>query len=158
MPEWVWWLIAAAVLGLAELHTLTLMLGLLAVAALPAALVGALGGSAPVQVLVFAAGAALALLVVRPIAARHRHLPASLRTGAAALVGRRGVAVKAVDSRGGLVRIGGEVWTARTYADDLVVAEGGAVDVVEIDGATAVVLPLDQPPATSPEPNTSEQP
>jgi membrane protein implicated in regulation of membrane protease activity len=145
MPEWVWWLIAAGVLGLAELHTLTLMLGMLAVAALPAALVALLGGPASLQVLTFAIAAALLLLVIRPIAARHRHAPATLRTGTAALIGRRGTAVSDVDAGQGLVRIGGEVWSARTYTDGVVVPAGASVDVIEIDGATAVVLPLDSP-------------
>ena len=142
MPDWVWWLIAAGVLGLAELHTVTLVLGMLAVAALPAAIVGAVGAPASLQVLTFALASVLSLLVIRPIAARHRHTPLGLRTGTAALVGKRGTAVSDVDSGQGLVRIGGEVWTARTYDEGVVVPAGAAVDIVEIEGATAVVLPV----------------
>jgi membrane protein implicated in regulation of membrane protease activity len=142
MPDWVWWLIAAGVLGLAELHSLTLVLGMLAIAAVPAALTGVAGAPATLQVLTFAIASALLLLVIRPIAARHRRTPLALRTGTAALVGKRGTAVSAVDASQGLVRIGGEVWTARTYDDSVVVPAGASVDVVEIDGATAVVLPV----------------
>jgi membrane protein implicated in regulation of membrane protease activity len=141
MPDWVWWLIAAGVLGLAELHTVTLVLGMLAIAAVAGALAGVAGAPAAIQVLTFAVASALALLVVRPIAARHRRTPLALRTGTAALVGKRGTTVSAVDAMQGLVRIGGEVWTARTY-DECVVPAGAPVDVVEIDGATAVVLPI----------------
>src|SRR4051794_18161378 len=97
MAVWVLWVVVAGVLGLAELHTLTLVLGMLAVAALPAALVAGLGGSGVEQILTFAAGSVLLLGVVRPVARRHRHLPAGLRTGAAALVGRRAVVVAPVD-------------------------------------------------------------
>jgi len=142
MPDWVWWLIAAGVLGLAELHTVTLVLGMLAIAAVAGGVAGVIGAPATVQVLTFAITSALALLVVRPIAARHRHTPLALRTGTAALVGKRGTTVSAVDATQGLVRIGGEVWTARTYDEDIVVPAGAPVDVVEIDGATAVVLPI----------------
>ena len=39
----------------------------------------------------------------------------------------------------GSVRIGGEVWTARSYDDDEVIAAGKKVQVVEIRGATAFV-------------------
>ena len=149
MPDWLPWLIAAGVLGLVELHTLTLVLGMLAVAALPAAGVAAAGGSPALQVLVFAIGAALALAVVRPIARRHRNLPPGLRTGAAARVGQRGTVVTAIADGRGQVRIGGEVWSARSYDDEQQLPVGAAVDVVGIDGATAVVLardphPLDQ--------------
>jgi len=113
MPDWLPWLIAAGVLGLVELHTLTLVLGMLAVAALPAAATAGVGGSPALQVLVFAIGAALGLLVVRPVARRHRNLPPGLRTGAAALVGQRGTVVTAIADGHGQVRIGGEVWSAR---------------------------------------------
>ena len=44
MP-WIVWLIAAVVLGVAEFFTLTLAFGLLAAAALVAAIVAGLGGS-----------------------------------------------------------------------------------------------------------------
>ena len=142
MAVWVFWVVAVGVLGLAELHTLTLVLGMLAIAALPAALVAGVGGSAVEQILTFAAGSVLLLGVVRPVARRHRNLPPGLRTGAAALVGRRGLVVAPVDANDGRVRIAGEIWSARLYADDTAVPAGAEVDVVAIDGATALVLPL----------------
>src|SRR3954469_3400720 len=99
---WLVWIVLAGVLGLAELHTVTLVLGMLAVAALPAALVAALGASPAAQVAVFAAGSVLLLGVVRPVARRHRrHTPVELRTGTAALVGRQGVVVAAIDAQSG---------------------------------------------------------
>ncbi|MDQ1747849.1 MAG: hypothetical protein QOD07_2112 [Frankiaceae bacterium] len=156
MPAWLPWLIAAGILGLVELHTLTLVLGMLAVAALPAAATAAVGGGPALQVLVFAIAAALALAVVRPVARRHRNSPSGLRTGTAALIGQRAVVVAAIaPSPGGgghgQVRIGGEVWSARSYADDQHLPVGAAVDVVGIEGATAVVL------ARDPQPHTIEQ-
>jgi membrane protein implicated in regulation of membrane protease activity len=39
------------------------------------------------------------------------------------------------------VKIDGEVWTARSYADDEVIDVGQRVEVVEIRGATALVMP-----------------
>jgi len=148
MPDWLPWLVAAGILGLVELHTLTLVLGMLAVAALPAAAAAGVGAPPAVQVLVFALAAVLTLAVVRPIARRHRKLPPGLRTGAAALVGQRGTVVIAVADGRGQVRIGGEVWSARSYADDQHLPVGAVVDVVGIDGATAVVLARDPNPPT----------
>lgn len=151
MPDWLPWLVAAGILGLVELHTLTLVLGMLAVAAVPAAATAAAGGSPAWQVLVFAIASVLALAVVRPVAQRHRNLPPGLRTGAAALVGQRGVVVSAIEATEngqshGQVRIGGEVWSARSYTDDQPLPVGAAVDIVGIDGATAVVLARDPQP------------
>ena len=139
---WVIWVVVAGLLGLAELHTVTLVLGMIALGALPAALVAALGASPAAQVVTFAVASALLLGVVRPVARRHRHMPASLRTGTAALVGRQGLAVTAVDDRSGQVRIGGEVWSARLYAPGTPAAAGATVDIIDIDGATALVLPV----------------
>jgi membrane protein implicated in regulation of membrane protease activity len=81
------------------------------------------------------------LAALRPIARSHRRQPALLRTGAAALVGSTGTVVERIanDEGVGCVRIGGEVWTARTYLDGEVIEAGKRVQVVEIRGATALV-------------------
>jgi membrane protein implicated in regulation of membrane protease activity len=147
---WVVWVVVAGALGLAELHTLTLVLGMLAIAALPAAVVAGLDASPAAQVATFAAASVLLLGVVRPVARRHRHLPVGLRTGAAALVGRQGLVVSPVDDHGGQVRIGGEIWSARLYAPGRSAPVGATVDVLQIEGATALVLPV--------HPNTEETP
>ena len=139
---WVIWVVVAGVLGLAELHTVTLVLGMLAVAALPAAVAAAVGASPAAQVITFAVASVLLLGVVRPVARRHRHMPAALRTGTAALVGKQGLVVSAVDDRSGQVRIGGEVWSARLYSSGAPAPAGATVDVIAIDGATALVLPV----------------
>lgn len=139
---WLVWVVVAGVFGLAELHTVTLVLGMFAVAALPAAVVAGVGASPAAQVATFAVASVVLLGVVRPVARRHRHAPGALRTGTAALVGRQGVAVTAVDGRGGQVRIGGEVWSARLYSPGHAAAAGATVDILAIDGATALVLPV----------------
>ena len=66
-------------------------------------------------------------------------LPALSRTGTDALIGRKGVVTRQVDRHGGRVRIGGEEWSARSYLEDQVLAEGQTVDVIQIEGATALV-------------------
>ena len=64
---------------------------------------------------------------------------AQLRTGTAALVGTRALVLERVDADGGCVKIGGEVWTARAYDEDEVIEPGTRVDVLKIEGATALV-------------------
>jgi membrane protein implicated in regulation of membrane protease activity len=85
----------------------------------------------------------LCFAVVRPIARRHVTMPPHLRTGTAALVGRSAVVLERIanDEGVGCVRIdGGEVWTARSFDDDQVIEAGERVEVVEIRGATALVM------------------
>jgi len=67
-------------------------------------------------------------------------LPALARTGTAALVGRKATVIRRIDAQGGRVRIGGEEWSARSFVGGQVIDEGAQVDVVEIEGATALVM------------------
>ena len=137
---WVPWVVIAVVLAIGEVLTPgVFFLGPVALAAAAAAVAGALGAGGPWSVLVFLVGSARSLLVLRPIARRHVHLPAISRTGTDALVGRRAVVTRQVDAAGGRVRIGGEEWSARSYLDDRVFAEGATVAVIQIEGATALV-------------------
>jgi membrane protein implicated in regulation of membrane protease activity len=65
--------------------------------------------------------------------------PGQLRSGTAALVGQRAVVLQRVDAQSGQIKLGGEVWTARPYDEDDVYEPGQRVDVMKIDGATALV-------------------
>lgn len=145
MAAWLVWLIVAAALGIGEVLTLTLVLAMFAGGAAVAAVVAALGGPGAAQGASFVVVSLAGLWLVRPIATKHRNAPA-LRTGAAALVGKRGRTLTAVSARdGGRVRIGGEEWSAAPYDENLVIPADTAVDVLQIDGATAVVHPVELP-------------
>src|SRR5438046_3265935 len=94
MGSWIVWLVLAALLGFAEVMTTTLALGLLAVAAVVAAIVGAVGLGLPFQIAAFAVAAGAGLGVVRPLAVRHIRQPPLLRTGTSALVGRSAAVIE----------------------------------------------------------------
>jgi membrane protein implicated in regulation of membrane protease activity len=137
--SWIVWLIVAAVLGVAELLTTTLAFGLIAVAAVVAAIAGAFHLDFAIQIVAFAVAAGAGLGFVRPIALRHIKQPPLLRTGTAALVGRTAVVLEEVTEHGGRVRIGGEEWSSRAYDESQVIPVGTKVEVWQIDGATALV-------------------
>jgi membrane protein implicated in regulation of membrane protease activity len=139
MPSWVVWTIVAVALALGEIATLSLFLGPIALAAVLAAVVGALGGGLALQLVAFIGGSLASLGLLRPIAVRHLRMPARLRTGTAALVGTKALVLERVDVHGGQVKIGGEVWSARAYDESQVIEPGTRVDVVKIEGATALV-------------------
>jgi len=141
MESWIVWLIVAAVLGVAELLTTTLAFGLIAAAAVVAAVVGVFHLDLAAQLGAFVVAAAAGLGFVRPIAIKHIKQPPPLRTGTAALVGRSAVVVEEVTEHTGRVRIGGEEWSSRPYDESLVIPVGAKVDVMQIDGATALVYP-----------------
>ena len=139
MPDWVLWLLAAAVLAVGEVFTLSFLLGPIAIAAVLAAAAAGLGASIEVQVVTFIVASVGSLLFIRPVVRRHLRTPPSLRTGTAALVGRHATVVDRVHRDGGSVKIGGEVWTARPYDEDDTFEPGARVDVLKIEGATALV-------------------
>ena len=141
MSSWIVWLIVAVALGLAELLTTTLAFGLIAVAAVVAAVAGAFHADLLLQLVAFIVAAGAGLGFVRPIAMRHIKQPPTLRTGTAALVGRSAVVLEEVTEHGGRVRIDGEEWSSRPYDETLVIPVGTKVDVMQIKGATALVYP-----------------
>jgi membrane protein implicated in regulation of membrane protease activity len=141
MVSWIIWLIVAAVLGVAELLTTTLAFGLIAIAAVVAAVVGAFHVGLPLQLAAFVVAAGAGLGFVRPIALRHLRQPPPLRTGTAALVGRSAIVLEEVTEHSGRVRIGGEEWSSRAYDESQVIPVGTKVDVMQITGATALVYP-----------------
>jgi len=141
MDTWIIWLIIAAVLGTIEIMTTTLAFGLVGIAALIAAGTGFLGGPAALQFGAFILASGVGLGVARPFALRHIRQPPMLRTGTAALVGRPAIVLEEVGPHGGRVRIGGEEWSARSYDETQVIPAGKTVDVMHIEGATALVYP-----------------
>ncbi len=140
MPGWLIWAIVAVALAVGELLTPGMFfLGPVALAAVAAGVVALLGVAAWLQLLVFIGVSIASLGVLRPIARAHIRMPALMRTGTAALVGSKAVVLQRVDANGGRVRIGGEEWSARAYLDDQVLEAGTRVEVVKIEGATALV-------------------
>ena len=134
------WVLVAVALAAGEVLTPGLFfLGPVALAAAAAALAALLGAGGLGSLIVFIVCAVASLAVLRPIARRHVRLPAISRTGTDALVGRKGIVTRRIDRHGGRVQIGGEEWSARPYVDDQVLEEGQTVDVIQIDGATALV-------------------
>jgi membrane protein implicated in regulation of membrane protease activity len=141
VPAWLIWLAIAAALGTVEMVTLAFAAGLMAAAAVAAAVVAGFGGALEAQALAFAATSFASLAVVLPLARRRATTQSAYRSGTEALIDRPAVVVSQVDAISGTVRIGGEVWSARAYDETLVIPEGARVSVFEIVGATALVYP-----------------
>ncbi|MER6638674.1 NfeD family protein [Streptomyces microflavus] len=140
MP-WLAWLLAAAALGAAEFFTLTLVLGLLAGAALVAAVVAGVGIGLLGQLVALALAAVAGLVIVRPIALRAMDRSPITLEGSDALIGKRAEVMQEVTATHGLIKVSGEEWSARALDESHVIPVGALVDVMEIEGATAVVYP-----------------
>jgi membrane protein implicated in regulation of membrane protease activity len=142
MEIWIIWLVVACLLGLGEMHQGGFYLAPFAMGAGLASIVALLGVGAALSAIVFLASSGIVFATLRPVARRHRRMPPSIRTGAAALVGKRALVLERIANEEGVgcVRIDSEVWTARSYDEDEVIDAGERVEVVEIRGATALVM------------------
>lgn len=136
------WIVLGVVLAVAEMFTGTLVLIMLAAGAFAGALAAALGAPVLVQALVFAAVSALSLAALRPVIRQFRNPsaePGQARFGLEAIEGASGLVLEDVDADHGLVKIEGELWSARAYDVTQVIPRGERVRVVEVKGATAMV-------------------
>jgi membrane protein implicated in regulation of membrane protease activity len=142
MDAWILWLAVACICGIAEMHQGGFYLAPFAAGAALATVVSLLGVGALLTVIVFLLSSGLVFATLRPVAKRHRRLPPSIRTGTAALIGRRAIVLERIanDEGVGCVKIDGEVWTARSFDEDQIFDPGERVEVVEIRGATALVM------------------
>lgn len=141
------WLAAAVVAMGIELVTADLTFALIAVGAAVASGATALGAPLWLQVIVGAAVAIAGIVFVRPIALRHmRRLPIGARTGVDALPGTSARALTEVTTSAGRIRLRGEEWSARLDRDvtSEPVPAGQLLVVTRIDGATALVHPIDE--------------
>jgi membrane protein implicated in regulation of membrane protease activity len=132
------WLAASGALLVVEILTVDLLFASLAFSALLAAGANALGFNVVVQGIVFGIGAIGSLMFLRPIALRHlKKKPADHATNIEALIGAPAMTLSAITEHDGLVKLSGETWSARSNTGEIEV--GSQVEVVAIEGATAVV-------------------
>ncbi|WP_020659461.1 NfeD family protein [Amycolatopsis benzoatilytica] len=134
------WLILGIALMIAEVISGDFVLIMLGLGALLGAGAEALTGNIVIDVAVFAISSVGLLVLARPALKRRLISGPAVATGTDALVGTRAVVVSTVDYDAGQVKIGGEVWSARSvHEHQPPIAPGTSVTVVQISGATAVV-------------------
>jgi len=132
------WLAASGALLVIEILTVDLLFASLAFSALLAAGANALGFNVVIQGVVFGLGAIGSLMFLRPIALRHlKKKPADHATNIEALIGAPAMTLSGITKHDGLVKLSGETWSARSNTGEIEV--GSQVEVVAIEGATAVV-------------------
>ena len=140
---WEAWLGLAIVLGVAEMFSLDLIVGMLAIGAVVGMVLALVDAPVAVQVL-GAAGASVAMLaLVRPSMMKKLESGPDLELGHGKLVGTQGIVTAEMSGLStGRIKIGGEDWSARPYDDTMTIPAGETVEVLAIKGATAYVHPV----------------
>ena len=146
--EAVLWIVLAIALAIGEAFTATLLIIFFAAGALAAAGAAALGAPILLQAIVFALVSALSVAAIRPIIMRHQRSAlesGEMPFGVEAIEGSPATVIEEVDTDHGLVKIDGELWTARSFDGDEKYLPGERVRVIKVRGATAIVWRDDMP-------------
>lgn len=133
------WFIAAAALIAAEVLSGDFVFLMLGIGAGAAAGSSFMVDNQYLAVGVFAVVSVGLLVLARPALKRRFLTGPGVKTNTEALIGASATTMSEVDGQSGQVKIGGDVWSARTLVDGQVIESGRRVTVVEISGATAVV-------------------
>lgn len=137
---WALWLTVFLAFAVVEMLTLSFFFIMLGAGALAALVADFAGADLWLQIVVFCIVSLLMIAFARPIALKHlRKGPAEQRTNVDRLIGQSALVMEPVSATAGLVKIGGDVWSARSAAE--IIDAGQTVQVTRIDGATAVVAP-----------------
>jgi membrane protein implicated in regulation of membrane protease activity len=147
LDAWLGWFLIGMVLLIVEVAiAFTFYAAPIALGAFGAAIVAALGAGIELQLVAFILGSLLSLAFLRPIVREHLTPPdAEKASNVGSLLGRRAIALQRVDVDSGTVRLGDDVWSARTESEDVVIDEGARVEVVEVRGVFAYVKPMPEP-------------
>lgn len=136
---WGIWTIIAVVLAIAEILTVDFTFLMIAGGALAAAGVSAAGGGLILQIVVFAVVSIVLLFFVRPWARKHVNDSSTGESNIYAMTGKVARTLSAVDAASGRVKVGGEVWSAKTYGEPI--SEDTVVIITAVEGAQVVITP-----------------
>lgn len=139
---WLMWLGVALAMAAVEAVTVDFVFIMLAIGALAGAAASFFGAGFPVSAIVAVVVAVSLLFTLRP-ALRRRLRPKrdNRDIGAHSVIGRTGYVVEPVSESAGLVKVQGDLWSARTDVRR-VLPLGSSVEVVELHGATLLVDPV----------------
>lgn len=131
--HWLIWLSAGIILAILEVFTPGFFIVGIGVSMAITALFSAMGLPFWVQLLVCGVMILIFFLLVRPLVMKIPHSD-SKKTGTAALMGEEGIVVETITRiEGGRVKVGGEVWKAKS---DETIEKDSLVIVTGVEGVT----------------------
>ncbi|MGX8716055.1 MAG: NfeD family protein [Lachnospiraceae bacterium] len=138
------WLIICGVLIVMEMSTVSLTTIWFAGGAFIAFIVQKLGFGFTGQLLVFAIVSLVLLIFTRPIVKKHLNTRTT-RTNVEAMEGKTGVVTEKISNlkNTGLVRVAGQIWTARSHDDGEEFEKGDQVQVLRVSGVKLIVKRLE---------------
>ena len=145
LPMWAIWLIASGVFFLGEIFTVSFLLFWPGVGAFLAFLTSLIAPSNIVaQVVVFVISTILLVLFTKPLVNRLFKVKNDTSMNNSAVIGKKGIMIKAITAENpiGQVKVNGELWSAFTEDENVIINEGEKVTVKSISGVRLKVKSL----------------
>lgn len=138
----VFWTVLLVLLVAVEIATMGLTTIWFAAGALAATVAAACNAPLFIQIALFLIVSVLMLVFTRPVAVKYFNRERT-KTNAESLVGQKGIVTGEINNlkASGQVTLNGMEWTARSAAQEGVIAEGSVVIVKEIRGVKLIVEP-----------------
>lgn len=135
------WIITGLILIILEITTLTFILLWIGIAAIITGITAFIFPSVGIQLLVFSIATLLLLVYTRPLTKRWKKSTPNIQSGVYALIGKEGIIVDEIsETKGGSVKVGGEIWKAMS---DQQLPVGTKVQVTGVQGVTLQVKQLE---------------
>ncbi len=136
------WIVLLVMLVLVELLTMGLTTIWFAGGSLVGCILALLGAPLWAQIVAALVVSIVLLLTTRPIAVKYFNKD-RVRTNAESLIGHIAIVMSDIDNiQGiGLVNVGGQEWSARSYDDNVNISSGSVVEILSISGVKLIVKP-----------------
>lgn len=134
----IFWFVLGIILLAIEMFTFTFILLWIGMSAIIVGIVAVFIPSIGIQLLIFSLSSLFFLTFTRPLTRKWRARSPNLQSGVYALIGKPGVALSRFgETEVGEVKVGGEIWNARSISG--MVQEGEPVIVYDVQGVTLIV-------------------
>lgn len=140
MGMWLLWLIVAGFFFILEIATTGFLVCWLGVGALLAMVLSFFVDNIILQVTVFAISSIVLIVLTKPLVKKFIDKK-TIPTNIDSIIGKEGIVIETIDSVKGIgqVKLGGEVWSAKSFVDNVIIEKDTKVIVKEISGVKLVV-------------------
>lgn len=140
MYMWQIWLIISGICFILEIITVGFLIFWLGIAALVALLVSLVIDNLIVQLTAFVISSTILLIFTRPLLNKFTKTD-DVNTNAFSIIGKRAIVIKEINSliSSGQIKVGTEIWSARSENENIVIPVGEEVEVIGINGVKATV-------------------
>lgn len=140
LATWIVWVVVGVVCLIIEIFTPSFFIMWFGIGAFAGAVVSFLSESFLLQFLTFIVVSTILVIFTRPLAKKMTGKPAR-KAAVDALIGSDGLVIEEIDpvSGKGLVRVGSDVWRARSADGSSTISVGRRVRVVNVDGTHLLV-------------------